>query len=218
MKIKVKIISALLTQVVNKNGITHDHAGMGLLSERINEAIKEDFFNQKYLYYNIYKKVEALKDQPEEIIGLNANYLHKLAQYLGHIDFFDFRKTFLDGANGAHADQDGILSKPLNDTDKVWFSERRFGLFNIWRNPDIGELNKTDSGLLFNGERKELSIPKVDSFNSIAMAGDGDEYWIAVSFEDSQAPRTVYFANASDPLPNLNLGEIEPLYKLFQSL
>lgn len=212
MKIKVKIISELLARVIDKEGITRDHAGMGQLSEKINETLNEDFFNQKYLYYNIYKKVENFKDQPEEIIGLNANYLHRLAKYVGYNDFFQFRKSFLDKSDETTGQEETSI-----EVNQVWLSNHRFSLFNLWRNPDLGQLGKIDGGLRFVGE-KEFQILNITSFNSITMPGDGDEFWVEVSFEENGDSKTVYLANATNPLPNLNLGEIEPLYNLIQDV
>ena len=217
MKIKVKVISELLRQAAKKEGVSLDHAGMGLLSERINEELNEDLFNQKYLYYNIFKKIEKYHDQPEAMVGLNANYLHRLAQFLGFRDFFHFGKSQAETDSPIETPENAF---PINQNEfgPVWYSSKKFGLFNIWRNPDHGSLTRTKGGFIFQGDRGEVTFDQVDLVQSLHMPGDDDEYWIEISYQANKISRKAYFASANNPVPYLNLGDIEPLYHFFNSI
>ena len=204
MKVNIKVAHLLLERVTEAAGVALNHAGLEVLSERINEKVDGPIFNQKYLYYNLLKKIEKYKDQPEAHIGLNANYLHGLAQYLEFNDFFHFEKS---------------LNSPTKNEDdrslKAWYTDKKFGALNIWRNPDLGRLVVEEQQIHFYG-KQHLTIEKVEATNTVSMPGDGGKYWVKVTCQVNGNAQDAYFANAKNPMINLRLGSIQPIYDFFQ--
>ena len=212
MKVNVKVAKNLLEKVTDKAGVALNHAGMEVLSERINEQIGESLFNQKYLYYNLYKKIEKNDTGDGSKIGLNAKYLHKLAQFIGFDDYFHFENF------SSH----GSLTRSETNEDPhslvVWCSKKKYQVWDIWRNPEQGILSLKNSQIVFSNDTRQIEISQILESKLVAMGGDGEAYWVEMKYGDHDKPQVLFFANASDPKPRLRLGPVSPLVDLLQKI
>lgn len=94
--IQVQTAKQLLHDLSSHSTEALDHAGFGYMSELINESIGQELISQKYLYENLFKKVERLEDKEEASIRLSLCKLDAIARYLGYRNFSELETAYME--------------------------------------------------------------------------------------------------------------------------
>ena len=92
--IRIDTARQLLDDLSERSTEPLDHAGFGYMSELINETIGQQLISQKYLYENLFKKVEKLGSRADASLRLSLNKLDAIARYLGFRNFSELEHHY----------------------------------------------------------------------------------------------------------------------------
>ena len=143
MKFSVKDIETLFQQALLKADAKYNHAGLKILEKSLEPHAKDGIYlTQKYMYESIMGGIAKAKEKAKQDVGLNADYVNILANFLGHSSFQAFCNS----------------RKEKVQLENVLLLPATLPKQGIWFTPYLGTLKQNSQDLLFQSQAFTTSL------------------------------------------------------------